>query len=286
MERAAVISVVIPARNCAALLTEQLEALEREQVPVATEIVVADNGSTDGTPAVAAVFETAPIPVRVVDAGARPGINHARNVGARASSGRFLLFCDADDRVEPGWIAAMWAAAGRGSELLGGSLVRIDERGRAGQPSRGPANFLGFLPWPQGANCGCTKDVFDAIGGFDESYRGGGDETDFFWRAQLEGRPLAFVPDAKIAYRERTSLRSRWRQQRAYGHSHVGLFARFRDQGMPRASTRNAARFWLTLPYELACALILPSRRARLVSRLAQRIGRLEASLELHTWYP
>lgn len=281
------ITVVIPCRNGAATLGDQLQRLQREQPPVPTEVIVADNGSTDATRAVAAAFSSGRVPVRVVEAGARPGINHARNAGVLAGTGELILCCDCDDMIAPGWLAAMWEAAHAGAHLVGGALVRVEADGRlAAVQSDSLLDYLRFLPWPAGANCGFTRAAYDVVGGFDESYRGGGDETDFFWRAQLAGFRLAFVPDAKIRYVARPTLRSRWRQQRAYGRSHVALYAAFREHGMPRSELRDAARFWCKLPQQAAAALAHPEQRPQLVSRLAQRVGRLQACAALRVWYP
>jgi cellulose synthase/poly-beta-1,6-N-acetylglucosamine synthase-like glycosyltransferase len=77
------VSVVIPARNAAWCLTEQLRALAAQDFDGTWEVVVSDNGSTDGT--VALVRDLAasfPVPLRVVDASRRPGPAHARNEGA------------------------------------------------------------------------------------------------------------------------------------------------------------------------------------------------------------
>jgi glycosyltransferase involved in cell wall biosynthesis len=115
------VSVIIPVRNGEHVLGPQLEALAAQQVPVAFEVVIADNGSTDGTAALAESFRDRIPLLRVVDASIRPGINVARNAGARAALGELLLFCDADDLVQPGWIAAMWQAS-RTSPALGGAL--------------------------------------------------------------------------------------------------------------------------------------------------------------------
>ena len=187
-----VVSVVIPVRNGEPWLERQLAALAAQQGAPPFEVIVADNGSTDGSVATAMAWSDR-LDLRVVPA-APPGINVARNTGARAARGALLLFCDADDEVASGWVAAM-ARAGATAPLLGGNLDHTalnpaDRRPRSTTPlTEGALPVgLGFLPYPIGCSCGVRADVFDALGGFDETFAGGGDEVEFFWRAQRSGR--------------------------------------------------------------------------------------------------
>ena len=99
------ISVVIPVRDGAATIGDQLEALGQQTYQGEWEIVIADNGSTDGTAELAERSWSHPrAALRVVDASSRPGSSFARNRGAIEAAGDFLAFCDADDIVAPGWL--------------------------------------------------------------------------------------------------------------------------------------------------------------------------------------
>src|ERR1700729_4261011 len=111
------VSVVIPCYNAAHLVGRQLEALQRQDVTFRWEIVVADNGSSDGSATVASAYWTEALPVTVCDASDLQGVNHARNVGVGNSSGEFILLCDADDQVAEGWLAAMSEAFASGAGL-------------------------------------------------------------------------------------------------------------------------------------------------------------------------
>ena len=281
------VSIVIPCYNGADVLGRQLAALQQQDITLGWEIIVADNGSTDGSVMAAREFDAAPVPVTVYDASHRRGINHARNVGARHARGGLILLCDADDQVTDGWLAAMVEAFASDAALVGGRLIRVTPDQRPlGVADDGLRTDLGFLPWPQGANCGFTREVFDELGGFDESYRGGGDETDFFWRAQLRGHKLTYVPDAAILYTQRPAPRQRFRQHYSYGRSHVRLFKTFAARGMPRASTIAALRFWLTIIWFLVLALPAPNRRRLALAHLGQRCGRIAGSAAFRVWYP
>jgi glycosyltransferase involved in cell wall biosynthesis len=91
------VSVVIPVRNGVKYLGEATNsALMQGQVEV--EVIVVDNGSSDGSRALAESFGA---PVRVIDE-SRPGAAHARNAGVRLARGEYLAFLDADDVWLPG----------------------------------------------------------------------------------------------------------------------------------------------------------------------------------------
>jgi glycosyltransferase involved in cell wall biosynthesis len=281
------VSVVIPCYNAAHLVGRQIEALQRQNVPFTWEIIVADNGSSDGSAVAAAAYSTAALPVTVCDASGHQGVNHARNIGVRNSSGEFILLCDADDQVNEGWLAAMSEAFTSGAELVGGRLVRVTSDQRAiGVPGDdGLRNDLNYLPWPTGANCGFSRTVYDELGGFDEGYARGGDETDFFWRGQLRGHALHFVPDAAIMYTQKSAAKRRFLQYYHYGRSHVRLFKVFATAGMPRASNKRAVQAWITIVRGFIAGIRSPQRRQIAISHLGQRCGRIAGSVEFRVWY-
>src|SRR5437763_781538 len=101
------LSVVIPCLNAAATLGVQLAALAAQGWEGDWEVVVADNGSTDGSQAVAESYRSRLRGLKLVDASDRRGQAHARNLGAAAATGDAYFFCDADDEVAPGWLAAL-----------------------------------------------------------------------------------------------------------------------------------------------------------------------------------
>ena len=113
--------MVIPAYNAAATLAEQLEALAGQQYEDDWEVVIADNGSTDGTADIARRYLPRFKALTLVDGGPRRGHSAPRNAGAKAARGELLAFCDADDIVAPGWLQAM-ADAARHYDLIGGWL--------------------------------------------------------------------------------------------------------------------------------------------------------------------
>src|SRR5262245_29795227 len=104
------LSVVVPCLNAEATLGAQLAALSRQSWPDGWEVIVADNGSTDRSREIVESYRGRLPRLNLVDASDRRGHAHARNLGAAAATGDALLFCDADDEVAPGWLAAMGRA--------------------------------------------------------------------------------------------------------------------------------------------------------------------------------
>ena len=98
----ATVSVIIPTYNRKGLLREALNSLARQTYPSDHfEIIVVDDGSTDGTAQIAA--EAFPFALRYLWQ-SNQGDAEARNVGARQSQADFLVFLDDDILVEPGYL--------------------------------------------------------------------------------------------------------------------------------------------------------------------------------------
>jgi glycosyltransferase involved in cell wall biosynthesis len=239
------LSVVIPTRNGARTLGRQLERLADQEWSEPWEIVVADNGSTDGTAALVERFRERMPNLRRVDAWQQRGINYARNAGANAARGDLLAFCDDDDEVGPGWVAEMGSALAR-HEFVGGRLDSdalnepwtVAVRGRP--QGDGLVPFDGQPSYTIGCNFGVRRAVHERIGGFDETFIGGSEDADYSWRAQRAGATLHFEPRAVVAYRLKPTLRATFRQARSYGVGYVSLYTKHRVHGLPEPK-----RVWL-----------------------------------------
>jgi|CXWL01.1.fsa_nt_gi glycosyltransferase involved in cell wall biosynthesis len=173
------LSVVIPAYNAGANLKAAVDSLLAERL-TGLEIVVVDDGSTDGS--IAAIER---LPVRLVRR-KNAGEAAARNAGVRAASARFVTFLDADDLISPGGLAARleYLEKNLDEKAVGGLPLRlIDERGktiadvfekmsnRLSFPLRLDAAFYragSFFP----VSCSLylyRREVFDEVGAYDES---------------------------------------------------------------------------------------------------------------------
>lgn len=247
------LSVIIPSYNAADTIGVQLEALASQRWSEPWEVIASDNGSTDETLAVIERYRERLQNLRVVDSSDRRGAAYARNTGAQAATGEALAFCDADDEVAPGWVAAI------GEELLRYDFVasRLDiEKLNAPwvQKSHGISQRDGvpkyryppYLPHAGGSGLGVKRSLHEAIGGFDESMRVL-EDTDYCWRIQLTGTELRFVPDAVVHVRYRDTLGGIYRQARGYAEYNVLLYKKYRPLGMPQISWETGVRAWVRL---------------------------------------
>ena len=285
------LSVVIPCFNDAADLPEQLDALAAQEWEHAWEVVIADNGSTDDLHEVVERFRSRVPGLRIVDASDRKGSAHARNVGVREARADTILFVDADDRVAPGWLAALgdalsevaFVASRHDFAELNDTLVQRT-RGNKQDSGLQPYSYPPFLPHASGSGLGIHRPVFERVGGFDEELQNLQD-TDLCWRVQLSGTDLHFVPDAVVHYRFRESLKGIWVQGMNYGEHNVLLYKRYRDRGMPRANWKRGVKAWIrlvrTLPH-----LLEEEKRLRWIRQLGWRIGRLKGCLKHRVWAP
>ncbi|MCC9305893.1 glycosyltransferase [Kitasatospora sp. RB6PN24] len=284
------VSVVMPAHDAEATIATQLAALNCQTYPGEWEVIVVENGSKDGTRALLRSWQQRTSRLRVVHATAGCGVNRARNIGCHQARGELVLCCDADDVAAPGWMAGLVDAL-RTSPAAGGALERRKLNSWLALAARPPKesdallDTFAFLPYPAGANCGFRKELWHRLGGFDESYRYGGDDVEFFWRAQLAGYRLAFAPDAVVHYRLRAEPRAIIRQFYRYGRSHPQLYRDFAGRGMPRSRPTDVARAWWRLLNRLADLVGPADRRVALLAQLAMRVGRVVGSARCRRCY-
>ena len=277
------LSVVIPARNEAATIVDQLDALTAQAWDGRWDVVVVDNGSTDATPAIVTDYGTRCPRVRLVQAHDRAGLNYARNVGIEASSGTAFALCDADDRVAPGWVAAMGDAL-RQHPLVTGALELdlLNPAWLAGSRGRGDEqglpSFHGIFPTVHGNNMGMQREIWRDLGRFDEVVIIGADDVELSMRAWRAGVPVHFVPDAVVHYRYRPEPRALWRQGRNYGRSRPLVVRRLRDAGLERPSRVAGWRSWIWLVVHLI-DLRTAQGRAAWTWVAANRLGQVEGSI-------
>lgn len=277
------ISVVIPVRDGMPWLEEQLRALNAQECDEPWEVILADNGSTDGSQEFARAWSETHENFRLVDASDRMGASSARNIAVDAAKGDLLAFCDADDVVLPGWLAACVAALAQ-AEIVAGYF---DFWSLNGGPSRSPvpAAFrqLGFLPAGLGANLAVRREVFEKVFGFNEEPLPG-EDIDLCWRAQLQGFRFAAAPDAVVAKRERAEFGQVFRQAYSYGLCGPVLYRRYRLAGA-RRNLRGAIKSWCWLVYALP-NLRHPERRLEWARAAGMRSGRLKGSGEERVFFP
>ncbi len=191
-------SVIIPTYNRYTLLKALLLSLMSAIEDADVEILVIDDASTDGTTAKLALDFPS---VRVLSLARSMGPAYGRNRGAEVARGHLLLFLDSDGVVESNWLDAMLSAH-TGTHLLLGNVVDFRSGRTQSVPRR--ATFIGkSLPCPPerantGPSCNLAvpRNLFQALGGFDEELPYYFEDSDLCIRAACAGHPFTFVADA------------------------------------------------------------------------------------------
>lgn len=280
------LSIVVPCFNAAETIAIQLEALTNQQWDKLWEIVVSDNGSTDETLTIVEQYRERFPHLRIVDSSSRRGGGHARNAGALAARGEAIAFCDDDDEVAPGWVAAMGEALSRHDCVAG----RLDFQ-KLNQPwvikshtcpqQNGLQEYKEppYLGHAAGCNLGVKRWLHEAVSGFDETlFRL--QDTDYCWRIQLTGTKIHYVPDAVVQYRFRQTLAGLYQQARLWGEYNVLLYKKYRELGMPHPSKKKMAKAWLHLLLKCPKIFLGKERRANWIWKFGWRVGRLSGSIK------
>lgn len=125
------ISIIVPVYNAAKTLPRCVQSLTG-QTYRNLEILLVNDGSKDDSLAVCRNLAEQDDRIRVIDK-ANGGVSSARNAGLDAAAGKFVMFCDSDDWVEPDWCAAMAENSGE-DDLTICEIVRTDGLAQAEKP--------------------------------------------------------------------------------------------------------------------------------------------------------
>ena len=213
---------------------------------LSAEIVVVDNGSTDGTLDLLQRWSADAGSVTTIVEENRPGLARARNTGVVASRGKLLAFTDDDCRLSPNHLRdlASYDAADTEPVLRGGRVdagdpldlpctLKRDSTRRRIDRRREPMRDVAPGGFILGCNMAMRRTVFDRLGPFDERFGAGavfksGEDTDYILRAYFEGIPVEYVPDMVVYHfhgrRERHQLAG---LLAGYDEGNGALYAKF-----------------------------------------------------------
>ncbi len=218
------VSAVVVNYNTREHLLRCVASLRAEGVD---EIVVADNGSVDGSGASLAAVD----PAVFLPTGSNLGFGSAANVGAAATTGRLLLVMNPDAVVVPGSVGALVAALD-GDDSLAIVGPRVDNPDGSLYPSvrRFPEmtvavghafvglvkpdnrftrrykmldvdrDSAGDVDWVSGTCMLARRSAFDAVGGFDTAYFMYVEDVDLCWRLRRAGWRVGYEPKARVVH--------------------------------------------------------------------------------------
>jgi glycosyltransferase involved in cell wall biosynthesis len=277
------VSVVMPVRNAASTVGAQLEALAHQDYRGAWELIVVDDKSVDGTDEVVQGYADR-LPLTTVELAASRGVAHARNQGWGRAGGDKVLFCDADDVADPGWMASMVDALEH-ADLVGGRLEFDALNAGTRQPFRVQAGllprFLG-IRFSISANLGVRRALLVELGGFDEELLPFScEDIDLSYRAGKRRATILYEPDAVVHYRLREDSRALARQQIRNGRGEIMLCLAYRSDGLLRRLLQTEARLagWLLL--RLPLVVVSATYRARLFRFALRKVGWVRGLIDL-----
>jgi len=216
-----VVSVIIVNHNGRKMLSECLDRVAATDYPD-FEIIVVDNGSTDGSQEFLRSFTEQTLRMKTILNARNVGPAAARNQGAKIAEGSLLAFLDNDTKPDRRWLAC---AVDAFNDCRVGAIqckLLLDDDSKRFDSIGSYVSALGFLVHrvPLGVivdsgqyEVACpifsTKSaamvmrrmVFETIGGFDESYFIYNEEMDLCWRVWLSGHSVAYVPGSTVYHR-------------------------------------------------------------------------------------
>lgn len=213
------VSIVIPVWNKAEYTRRCLESIIRFTPEELFEVVIVDNGSTDGTAELLAALDG---DVRVIRNRENAGFVGACNQGAAAARGKYLLFLNNDTEPQEGWLQALVAAAEAdpAAGAVGAKLVYPDGRlqeagglvfsdasgwnfGRGADPGLPALNRPCEVDYCSGAALLVRRDLFERLGGFDARYAPAYyEDTDLCFGIRKLGHKVLYCPGAVVIHHE------------------------------------------------------------------------------------
>jgi len=216
-------TIIIPSFNGRSHLETCLRSLfAGEDLNGGSEVLVVDNGSTDGTREWLATTHPR---ARLVPLAENGGFTGAIAAGCDAADpdSDFLVFLNNDTRVESGWLVALVEALAtappetatvsgrilswdgeridfyRGAMAFDGHAFQLDfHRPLAAVAAAGEA---AEVPFPCGGNMAVRREAWDSLGGFDDDYFAYTEDVDFGWRSWLAGYDHRYEPGATVYHR-------------------------------------------------------------------------------------
>ncbi len=181
------------------------------------EVIVVDNGSTDGS---LALLNSSPLPIRLIRNTENKGFCGANNQGIDSARGKFVALLNNDAEADLGWLAALVDAIGQGDGppcgmvaskiLLFDDRTRIDKvghliypdgqnRGRgSGELDVGQYDVTEETLWPDGCAALYSVAMLRQIGGFDEDFFAYADDAELGLRGRIAGWGAVYAPRAVV----------------------------------------------------------------------------------------
>lgn len=226
MDFAPIFSIIIPTYNRPQRLRDCLQSLVDLDYPRDRfEVIVVDDGSPVSIGEVTQVFEPL-MSLRLIRQ-ANAGPASARNTGAAAAKGDYLVFTDDDCQPDPSWLRALEAAlAGSTDTLVGGHTVNALPENLYSTASQLLIDYIYdyYNRRQQQAmffasnNFAMPRQVFQELGGFDTNFPlAAGEDREFCDRWNHHKYKMKYEPKARVRHSHHLQLQTFWKQHANYG---------------------------------------------------------------------
>jgi len=216
MEQTKKIDVIVPVFNVKAYLEECLDSLLQQSVPI--NIILIDDGSTDGSGAICARYAAAFPDVITYESQENMGLSSARNNGLKLARAPYVAFMDSDDWVSPDYYEALLNKAEEtGATIVASDITYVYQTGehkrKRGQDvfidtkrqviindnTSYPSYLIAIFPMVQNKlwRASLIKDTFNFLDG--RQY----EDLDFFYRVYPAAEKIAFTTKGTFYYRQR-----------------------------------------------------------------------------------
>jgi GT2 family glycosyltransferase len=218
--------VILVNWNRRELLRAALESLAR-QTAQSFEVVVVDNGSDDGSPALVDQLSASyPVPLRLIRNSENRGFCAANNQGIAATDSQWVALLNNDAEADLQWLAALEAVGSTDPEIgmVASKILvwedprRIDKaghlmypdgqnRGRGtGQLDQGQFDRVEETLWPDGCAALYRRAMLEDIGGFDEDFFAYADDAELGLRGRAAGWMCLYAPGAVVRHHRAATL--------------------------------------------------------------------------------
>lgn len=223
-------SVIVPVLNGKATIGRCMESLLNQTLTAGScEIIVVDDGSSDGTPAEVKKYDV------VLSVEPHRGPAAARNRGVELARGDIILFTDADCRPAENWLEEMVAPFGSGDVVAVKGAYRTGQTGLV--PRLVQAEFeeryrmlsrFERIDFVDSYSAAFRKDVFLKAGGFDCAFpRADNEDVDLSYRVSQLGGRMVFNPKAIVYHIHPASFRKYFRLKFGRGYWRMLVYSRF-----------------------------------------------------------
>ena len=292
------VSVVVPVYNGERTIGSCIKSLLELNYPSSKlEIIVVDNKSKDNTLGIVRKF-----PVISLVEDKIQSSYASRNTGIRKSRGEIIAFTDSDCIADKNWVSS--AVECFEDEQIGCVAGKIQ--------GYSPSNYIEeyliktnsltqgsnrFLPYAQTANAIYRRQVFDAIGLFEENWISGGD-ADMTWRMQLHSKYKLVPCEGSLIYHvHRSTLKGFFRQRKTWGYGEVAMYKKYKEhyrdkEGELLRDYKEFFRYvigkWPALIHNKFISrdeARFLDKKLTMIAMIGRRIGRIKGSIKEREFY-